>query len=82
LRAGVRARDPSQEFRVILESVVEPVVFGLEPDEDSGRLAVARAAGALNHHNDEGRAMTLAAGSRLGPYEILIRRKYRPPRQM
>ena len=35
-----RRRDSTQEFRMVLESVVEPIVFGLEADNDAGRSPV------------------------------------------
>ena len=41
-QARARLLDVAQEARVVLEAVVEPVVLALEPDQDTGRLAVAR----------------------------------------
>jgi hypothetical protein len=40
-QCGARLRDATQEFRMMLQAILEPVIFRRKPDQDSSRTAVA-----------------------------------------
>jgi len=41
LDGGPRLLDATQKLRVMLESILEPVLFRCEPDQDAGRPTMA-----------------------------------------
>src|SRR5262249_3399891 len=41
LKAFARALDPSQETRIVLEPIFEPIILRLKADQHAGRFAVA-----------------------------------------
>jgi hypothetical protein len=49
MQAGAGRGNATQESRIVLETVVEPIIRGLEADENAGRLTVARDYNVLLH---------------------------------